>query len=112
MILNRDAILGVKLKTKKITVPLLGGDVIVRELTGDQRGEIEILSMNIKDDKKAYKMIRPMIAAMCLVDEEGNRLFTDADAEILGKTLSGKVLDQISDALGELNEATEDSIKK
>jgi len=110
MILNRDALLGLKLKRKKLTLP--EGDIYVQELTGEQRGEIEILSFNINDDKKLYKKIRPLVAVMAVVDEDGNRLFKDEDADMVNKTLSAKILDAINEAVGELSLTSEDEIKK
>ena len=111
MIVSRETLLGVKLRKKKIVLPQDLGAAYVRELTGDERAEIELLSVKIKDDKKAYKSIAPLTISYCLVNENGERIFTDEDAANIGKVLPAKMQDFILNALTELNNS-EDDIKK
>ena len=111
MLLTAEQILKAPLATKTIKVPQLGGEIRIQEMTGAQRAELEALYLNAKDDKTAIKKVKPMIAAMCVVDENGARIFTDAQIPELAK-LSSRTLDMIDEAVGELSEASEEAIKK
>jgi hypothetical protein len=102
MSLNKDSILAAAdLPTEKVPCPEWGGDVYVRTMAGTERDHFE---QTIADGKKATNLnnVRARLAVKTVCDEKGNRLFSDDDADALGKK-SGKVLDRIFDAAQRLN---------
>ena len=86
--LSRDDILQINdLLTEEVYVPEWGAWIRVRALTGAERDAFEqsIVEQRGKDTRMNLRNIRAKLVAMCVVDEEGNRVFRDEDAELLGK---------------------------
>ena len=86
--LSRDAILNVvDLDYEDVQVPEWGGTVRVRGLTGSERDKYEASVMQRKG--KRYELVmadaRAKLVALTVVDEEGNRLFSDSDVKALGQ---------------------------
>ena len=116
MALNRDAILGaVDVQTEKVDVPEWGGDVIVRGLTGD---ELDAFQGSIRQFRPTFdgkgmepvliqEGMRAKLLVKCLVDEAGERLFTDQDAPALGAK-SGTVIDRLYDVAARLSGLSEE----
>ncbi|MFJ5644034.1 hypothetical protein [Streptomyces sp. NPDC093223] len=116
MALNRDAILGaVDVQTEKVDVPEWGGDVIVRGLTGD---ELDAFQGSIRQfrptfDGKGMEAVliqegmRAKLLTKCLIDEAGERLFTDQDASALGAK-NGSVIDRLYDVAARLSGLSEE----
>lgn len=90
MILTRDEILAaLDLPRELVAVPEWGGDVYVRGLTGKERDQFEagMIEQRGKSQTVNLQNIRAKLASMSICDEEGKRLFTDADlAAIAGKS--------------------------
>ena len=87
-LLNREAILQAQdLPTERVPVPEWGGEVIVRGLTGAERDRFEqsIVETRGKDTRVNLRNIRAKLVTLCVVDEEGKRLFKDDDVELLGR---------------------------
>ena len=87
-LLSREAILQVQdLPTERIPVPEWGGEVIVRGLTAAERDQFEqsIVETRGKDTRVNLRNIRAKLVVLCCVDEQGNRIFRDEDAEVLGR---------------------------
>ena len=89
-ILNRDEILGVNdQKIEKVPVPEWGGTVYVRSLSGTERDAFEAsmatLGPDGNQDKLNLNNFRARLAAMSICDPDGKRLFSDQDADALGK---------------------------
>lgn len=87
-ILTRDAILQAQdLPTERVFVEEWGGEVIVRGLTGAERDRFEqsIVETRGKNTRVNLHNIRAKLVALCCVDEDGNRIFRDEDAELLGR---------------------------
>ena len=116
MALNRDAILGaVDVQTEKVDVPEWGGDVIIRGLTGDEldafQGSIRQFRPSL--DGKGMEPVliqegmRAKLLVKCLVDETGERLFTDQDAPALGAK-NGAVIDKLYDIASRLSGLSEE----
>ncbi len=85
--LTREAILNAQdLPTEAVEAPEWGGSVLVRGMTGAERDAFEssVVSMNGKDARVNTANIRAKMAAMCIVDENGARLFDEADVTALG----------------------------
>jgi hypothetical protein len=86
--LTKDLILAADdLKTIEVKVPEWGGAVLIRGMTGADRDDYEssVISQNGKDVKVNYENMRAKLVAKCIVDEEGKRVFTDADVAVLSK---------------------------
>jgi len=87
-ILSKADILGaVDLQKESVDVPEWQGEVYVRGLTGAERDQFEnsIISMRGKDQKINLSNIRAKLASLSICDEDGNRLFTDADVQVLSQ---------------------------
>ena len=103
--LTRDEILGADdLKTESVDVPEWGGAVTVRELTGTERDlwESSVVKTNGADVTIDSKNMRAKLAALCIVDDEGKRLFTEKDAIKLGEK-SAAALDRVTDVARRLS---------
>jgi len=109
-ILNKEQILQAKdCVTETVSVPEWGGDVLVRTLTGQERDEYEFALLGM--GKKNFTNARARLAALTIVDEKGNRLFTDKDIHALGKK-SGKSLQRIFNVAQRLNNVTDEDIEE
>jgi len=116
MALSRDGILGaVDVQTEKVFVKEWGDDVIVRGLTGD---ELDAFQGSVRQfrptfDGKGMEAVlvqdgmRAKLLVKCLVDENGDRLFTDQDASALGAK-NGSVIDRLYDVASRLSGLSED----
>jgi hypothetical protein len=112
MILNRDAILSSQdLPKELVSVPEWGGEVYVRALTGAERDQFEASMIEQRGKKQSLNManIRAKLAAMTICDEQGKRLFTDADVHALaGKSASA--LNRVFEAARRLSGLAEDDV--
>ena len=110
-LLGRDQILGaVDLEHVDVDVPEWGGTVRVRMMTGAERDAFEAATV-VRHGKKVetnLANIRARLVALCVVDEKGERLFSEADAEALGKK-SGAALGRVFEAAQRLNGLTEEA---
>ncbi len=110
MSLSRDQILAAQdLKMKTINVPEWGGEVIVRTMDGEGRDALE--TSLISNGKRDLKNFRAKLLAQCLVDDKGNRLFTEADINALGKK-NAAILARLADVANELNKLSEADVEE
>lgn len=87
-ILGRDQILSAQdLEKELVEVKEWGGAVYVRALTGTERDAFEASMVDQRGKSRTInlKNLRARLCALTICDEEGNRLFSDADVEELGK---------------------------
>src|SRR3972149_10065229 len=87
-ILTRDQILNaVDLSVESVDVPEWGGVVLVRTLTGEQRDayEASIVRQNGRHTQFNLVNLRAKLVALCVVDQAGPRLFSDADVKLLAQ---------------------------
>jgi hypothetical protein len=89
------------LKTETVEVPEWGGSVNVRTMTGTERDAFEQSIVEGKD-KTNLANIRARLCAATIVDDKGNRIFSDEDAIELGKK-SAAALYQIATVAQKLN---------
>lgn len=111
MLLTAEQILSTKLNTNIIDIPRLGGKVRIQELTGSQRAELDIVAAESKNRKEAYKEVKAWVVAMTVIDEQGNRIFSDSQIEAI-KSLPSTVQDKINDEVDILSGLKEEDIKK
>ena len=105
MTLGRKDILEVNdLTTRVVPIPEWKGDVIIKMMTGTERDQFEdsLFEGRGKDRKSNYKNLRAKLLSMCLVGEDGKRLFSDKDIESLGGK-SAKALDRLYTIATEIN---------
>jgi hypothetical protein len=103
--LNREAILAQsKLPTEEVSVPEWGGSVTVRALTGAQRDAFEAgcIQQRGKKTERNLNNLRARLVALSVVDADGKRLFSDADAAALGE-LNAAALDRVYDAAARIS---------
>lgn len=111
MALTRDGILAADdVQKEKVPVPEWGDEVIIRGLTGD---ELDAFQGSVRQfrptfDGKGMEAVlvqegmRAKLLVKCLVDEAGERLFTDQDAPALGAK-NGAVIDRLYDVAARLS---------
>lgn len=110
MALSRAGILAADdIQTERVPVPEWGDEVIVRGLTGDELDAYQASRRQFRNAGTPQQELifiqdnaRAGLLVKCLVDEEGNRLFTDQDAGDLGRK-NGKVLDRLYDVAARLS---------
>ena len=103
MILNRDAILAIDdLPREEVQIPEWKGSVFVRALTGGERDQLERMTTT--------DMSRAKMVALCAVDENGQRLFSEKDVEHL-TAKNGRALEKIVHAAMRFNAISDEGIK-
>src|ERR1035437_8715941 len=111
MAVSRDNIFGSKDRpSEKVNVPQWGGDVYVSTITGTERDAFES-AITSSEGKVSVENIRAKLLVRCLTDENGNRLFTDADALQLG-TKSANILDRLFTVARKLNGLSKDDVEE
>ncbi len=118
-LLSRDEILAANdLPTEQVDVPEWQPDgyVLVRALTAAEWIDVGRMTMksdngNGATDDRAMLQLMLKIPAMCIVDANGQRLFSDADIEALGKK-NPLPLRRIMDTVQRLSDLDRDAAKK
>ena len=111
MVLSKDQILQADdLKKETVDTPEWGGDVLVRELRGRERDAFEEGSMD-KQRNVSMKNMRARLVAMSAINEEGERLFTAAEATQLGDK-SATALNRLFEVCCRLSGITSDDVEK
>ena len=112
--LNKKDILGMSLKVEEISIPEWGGRrVRVREMTGAERDKYEadlVLSSGAKPADVLVNL-RARLAVLTMVDEKGERLFIDADADKLGRQ-SGAALERVAEVAERLSLLSKKSLEE
>ena len=109
-LLSKDAILSAQdRKTEDVEVAEWGGTVRVATMSGSARDKWEAETYG--DGKPKTEDFRARFVALCLVDEEGNRMFTDAEVGELSKK-SAAALQRVFAVAQRLNALTADEAEK
>ena len=107
---KRNAVFSVPLKTETVEVPEWGFPVVVREMTGEQRGK---WMTEVGINKKQH-LAETMAVIACVRDAEtGEPLFAAADRDTLAGT-SGAVISRLSEIalrISGLSKEAEDAAK-
>ena len=104
-LLSKTAILTANdLKSEDIEVPEWGGAVRVRSFTGRERDAFEasMVRGDGKDRKVDLTNMRARLVGLTVIDETGQRLFTDEEVDLLGAK-SGAALDRVFAVAQKLN---------
>ena len=113
-LLSKDQILAAEdLVTEDVEVPEWGGTVRVRMMTGAERDSFEdsLTQTKGKNVKTNLANLRARLVARTVVDEAGKRMFTDAEAGVLGQK-SAAALDRVFEAARKLNGMTEADVEE
>lgn len=113
MLLSREAILGAAdLPTSDVEVKQWGGTVRIRSLTGTQRDQFEADVLGARREGHVSPgNVRARYVSMCVVDAEGNNIFSAADIEALGHK-SAAALDTVYQAVLSLNALSDDDVEE
>lgn len=110
--LTRDDILSADdLVREEVPVPEWGGVVLVQALNGEDRDKYESSIYNVEREGKEVKVkytnvnVKARLAAYSIVDESGQRIFSDADIARLGKK-SAAALNRVVDVCQRLSGIT------
>ena len=113
MLLTREQILTAEdLPKELVPCPEWGGDVYVRTLSGTERDDFENSLWEGTGKDRAYtgRHIRAKLCARTICDEQGQRLFSDADVEALGQK-SSRALDRCADVARRLCGMTAEEVQ-
>jgi hypothetical protein len=100
------------LKVEEVSVPEWGGSVLVRTLTARERDEFESSTVDKKSGKPNLENFRAKLVGLCLVDENGKRLFESrADIAMLGNK-SVAALQRVFNKAQELNGFSEEDVEE
>lgn len=113
-LLTRDQILKAQdLPTEDVSVPEWGGTVRVRALTGAERDAFEqsIVEQRGRSTRMNLQNLRAKLVALTVVDEEGNRIFSDSDAKLLGKK-SALALNRVFEVAQKLSGLTSEDVEE
>lgn len=122
VILSKEAILSADDLVKELVeVPEWGGAVYVRALTGTERDAFEQSMVEMRTVRQGRKQetvremrlqnIRARLCALTICDEEGNRLFTDADVQALGRK-SASALNRVFQVAQRLSGLTDEDVEE
>lgn len=112
--LTRDAILNADdIPTEVVDVPQWGGQVRVRGLTGTERDQFEESLLDGKGKNRQVRLanFRAKLVSLCVVDEKGQRLFSETDVAALGKK-SAAGLSAVSDVAQRLAGLSEEDVEE
>lgn len=100
-------------KTVPVSVPEWGGDVLVRSLTGAERDKFEEGLQTVRGNKtkRNLKNFRARLVALCVVNEQGELLFSPPDIDALGGK-SVAALQRVFNKCNELNGMSDEDIEE
>lgn len=115
MFLSKELINAAKdIKTEEVDVPEWGGKVLIAELSGTNRSKFELYLRDARQTDD-FSKLRESLVVLCLVDEKGQNLYDEKEAQLLGDRNS-LVLDRLFDVATKLNKLfdsqLEEEIKK
>lgn len=111
--LSRDQILAADdIETRDVPVPEWGGTVRVRGLTGKQRSDFLAATVQRRGNQVAQDLtnMQAKLAAMAIVNEAGEPLFTRQDVAALGEK-SGQALERVFTTAAELSGLADEAIE-
>ena len=109
-LLTKEAILSANdRKTVDVEVPEWGGTARVATMSASERDKWEAETYG--DGKPKTEDFRARFVALCLVGEDGKRLFTDKEVGDLGKK-SAAALQRVFTAAQKLNALTDEAVEE
>ena len=110
--LTRDMILQASdLSRQAVDIPEWGGSAFIYEMTGTELDGYQSSLMDGSGTVTPAKLIdaRARLVAICLRNNDGNRLFTDTDVAALGRK-NGRILDRLWKVARDLNAMGDEAI--
>lgn len=104
-----DIIAASDLKREEVDVPEWGGKVLVTSFSADAKDAVEFKLYNMSN--KSGVGIRAAYVGLALVDEFGQRLFTDEEIPILGTKYAGAV-DRVFEVVSRINRISAKDIEE
>ncbi len=93
MILTRDEILRhAELPKQTVSVPEWGGEVVVRGMTALEQDQYDLEIAAAGRDTAKMAGFRARLVARCVTDENGKRIFSEADAAKLGEMFAAPIV--------------------
>lgn len=113
-VLTREALLGAAATTLPRTVlhiPELGGDVILQGMSGTDRDAWEQSLVRGRGKKRDVNLqnVRAKLVVRSLINEDGSRMFTDAEAPAVG-AIRVDVLNQLFEAAQKLSGVSDEDV--
>ena len=112
--LSREQILSViDLRRETLSIPEWGGDIIVRGMAAYERDKI-LTAIDPSKSTMTDSQLKATLCFQCVITSQGQRVFTEADIDIL-QTKNPQVLDKIANrilGLSGVGEAAVTSIEK
>lgn len=106
--LNRDAILGMDdLPRQEVQVPEWKGSVFVRALSGAERVAFERV---VFSDATTNDAMLAQIVALCTVDADGEKMFSEEDVEALNRK-NVKALQRVANAALKFNALSDEGLE-
>jgi hypothetical protein len=102
--------------TEEVEVPQWGGTVFVKTMSGTEKDayENDCMRINVKGKKVNFEdhrdNSRAKLLVLCIVDENGNRLFDESDIKALGNK-SCAALDTVYEVAARLNKQTPEDLE-
>lgn len=113
--LNKEQILTANdIKTEKVAVPEWGGHIYVRVMSGKERDDYEASCLKQVSPTRFItdmSMVRAKLAARCICDENGQRLFDNKDIAALAEK-SGRALDRVMEVAERINGLSKQDMEK
>lgn len=110
--LNREDVIGADdLVTELVDVIEWGGSVCVRTMMAVERDAFEANMLNEDETEHRLENLRARLVAACVVDEDGNCLFSEDDVEALGRK-SARAMDRLFDVAQRLNGMGPEAVKE
>lgn len=107
--LNKQDILAASdLKREEVDVPEWGGKVLVTSFSADAKDAVEFRILDLM--KKGTVGMRAAYVALALIDEHGQRLFSDEEIPMLGTKFAGAV-DRVYEVVSRINKISEQDLK-
>ncbi|CAB4121376.1 MULTISPECIES: hypothetical protein [Polynucleobacter] len=106
---KQDILAANDLKRVEVDVPEWGGKVWVTSFSADAKDAIEFNLMNLS--KKSGVGLRAAYVGLAIVDEHGQRLFTDEELPMLGTKFAGAI-DRIFEKVSEINRISQKDLEE
>ena len=97
--------------TETVAIPELGGEVLVRGMSGLERDGWEATLFRGKGKHREVNLAnaRAKLVALCCIDDQGHRMFSDDEAVILGQ-VRGDVLNRLFTVAQKLSGLSEEEL--
>lgn len=99
-------------KYEDVEVPEWGGTVRLRSMSGTERDGFEASVANGPKGKRNLTNLRARLVALCAVDENGRRLFSNSQDVIMLGNKSVAALQRLFNKANEMNGLTEKDVEE